>query len=217
MNNCIRPILGPNKSSNAILLSMTTDRSNKPLAYYAPVGNKNWTDFNTTHLNGVPIYRSRSDVKESIDLPKISFCVDNELKYLVLKWTQESYVPSADIWSIDQVKITMINRNTTEVMPSQGDKFNGSIHKGNGSTPRVSAVCFKLDSNYQDDPCSNFTLSTDPPATNPPATTCKGFDSWDDTPINRQAFNGTTCYRGIFRGKNRFRCCTYSLYSYKEL
>ena len=88
-------------SSNAIFLSLSTDQYTKSLAYYAPVGNKYWTDFNTTHLNGVPIYSPNPT-----QYTEISFCVENNTKNISLIWVQNNYTTDADIWSISQLDVS---------------------------------------------------------------------------------------------------------------
>ena len=86
-------------SSNSILLSLVVDSNttSTPLAYYAPVGNKYWTNFNTTHLNGVPIYSPNPT-----QYTAVSFCIHKNTELVSLIWTQEHYTSNYDIWSISQ-------------------------------------------------------------------------------------------------------------------
>ena len=93
----LRQFLYIDSLPNAILLFLSTDQYTKPLAYYAPVGNKYWTDFNTTHLNGVPIYSPNPT-----QYTEISFCLHNNTEQISLIWVQDNYTTDADIWSISR-------------------------------------------------------------------------------------------------------------------
>ena len=101
MRQFVQSVPSTDSSPNAILLSLSTDQYTKPLAYYAPVGNKYWTDFNTTHLNGVPIYSPNPT-----QYTEISFCVDNNTEQISLIWIQDNYTTDADIWSISHLNIS---------------------------------------------------------------------------------------------------------------
>ncbi|XP_019859750.1 PREDICTED: uncharacterized protein LOC109587978 [Amphimedon queenslandica] len=74
---------------NIILLSLVASGAgqytNTQLAYYAPVGNKYWTNFNTTHLNGVPIY-SPNPMQYTV----VSFCIHKNTELVSLIWTQKT-------------------------------------------------------------------------------------------------------------------------------
>ena len=91
---------------NAILLSQIASYAGQctstPLAYYAPVGNKYWTNFNTTHLNGVPIYSPNPT-----QYATVSFCIHKNTELVSLIWTQDNYTADCDIWSISQPTITL--------------------------------------------------------------------------------------------------------------
>ena len=91
---------------NVILLALTASHAGQytstPLAYYAPVGNKYWTNFNTTHLNGVPIYSPNPT-----QYTAVSFCIHKNTELVSLIWTQEHYTSNYDIWSISQPTVTL--------------------------------------------------------------------------------------------------------------
>ena len=102
MRQFIQPIPSTDPSPNTVLLSLFTDKEDtKPLAYYAPVGNKYWSDFNTTTLYGVPIY-SPSTTQRTI----VSTCIRNDTTKLSLMWRQDNYTNNGDIWSLSQVNVS---------------------------------------------------------------------------------------------------------------
>ena len=89
-------------SPNAILLSLHTDNTSLPLAYFVPVGNKYWPYFNGSSLYNVPIY-SPSSTENTL----ITTCLHNNISQFSLSWIQENYTINKDIWSLSQVNITL--------------------------------------------------------------------------------------------------------------
>lgn len=103
LQNFTQPLPITDSFPNTILLSLSTDQNEaKPLAYYAPVGNKYWTDFNTTRftLYHVPIYSPNSTHKT-----ELSFCISKNVDTFYLMWKQDNYTVGADIWSLGQFSV----------------------------------------------------------------------------------------------------------------
>ena len=89
-------------SPNAILLSLHTEDTSSPLAYFVPVGNKFWSNFNGSSLYNVPIY-SPCSTQNAL----ITTCLNNNISEFSLSWIQENYTINKDIWSLSQVNITL--------------------------------------------------------------------------------------------------------------
>ena len=89
-------------SPNAILLSLHTEDTLSPLAYFVPVGNKYWPFFNGSSLYNVPIY-SHSSTENTL----ITTWLHNNISEFSLSWIQENYTINKDMWSLSQVNITL--------------------------------------------------------------------------------------------------------------
>ena len=90
-------------SPNVILLSLHTEDTSSPLAYFVPVGNKYWSYFNGSSLYNVPIYSPSSSSQNTL----ITTCLNNNFSEFSLSWIQENYTINKDIWSLSQVNITL--------------------------------------------------------------------------------------------------------------
>ena len=102
----LKHFIGPgpctDTSPNTILLSLHTEDTSSPLAYFVSVGNKYWSYFNGSSLYNVPIY-SPSSTQNTL----ITTCLNNNISQFSLSWIQENYTINKDIWSLSQVNITL--------------------------------------------------------------------------------------------------------------
>ena len=89
-------------SPNAILLSLHSEDTSSPLAYFVPMGNKYWAYFNGSSLYNVPIY-SPSSTQTTL----ITSCLNYNTNQFSLSWIQENYTINKDIWSLSEVNITL--------------------------------------------------------------------------------------------------------------
>lgn len=106
VQNFTQPIPETDSRPNTILLSLSTDHySDKPVAYYAPVGNKYWSGFNGNTLYDVPIYSSNSTYKT-----ELSFCVPKNIPVFSLMWRQDNYTSGGDSWSFSQLSISSLKQ-----------------------------------------------------------------------------------------------------------
>ena len=129
-----------NNTPDAILLSLSTDHSKSiPLAYYAQYGNKYWPHFNTTHLNGIPIYKYANGNSHVYAL----FCVREQVELIALTWAQFNYTTGSNIWSIGKFE-SDFGLYTSE-NPTQDRSSNElfTMSGGNGFDPRYVTVCFR--------------------------------------------------------------------------
>ena len=129
-----------NNTPDAILLSLSTNHSKSiPLAYYAQYGNKYWPHFNTTHLNGIPIYKYANGNSHVY----ASFCVREQVESIALTWAQFNYTTGGNIWSIGKFE-SNFGWYTSE-NPTQDQSSNElfTMSGGNGFDPRSVTVCFK--------------------------------------------------------------------------
>ncbi|XP_019854597.1 PREDICTED: uncharacterized protein LOC100635907 isoform X1 [Amphimedon queenslandica] len=205
LHNFTQPLPITDSFPNTILLSLSTDQYEAPLAYYAPVGNKYWTDFNTTTLYHVPIYSPNSTHKT-----ELSFCISKNVDSFYLMWEQDNYTVGADIWSLGQFSVLSKQRFNEPLW----DHANGNImHPGCSSSSDNSSAFFLM--NEGNASASRFvrmliqrsviqptsSLSGILPSSTPLPLFCESNGTWPKTSANQNVSG--FCHNGIINA-NRF-------------